>query len=152
MAVYYLDTSALVKTYRKEPGTERLDALMADPDHEFHISSLSVVEVHSSALRLVREGAMTRPDVESLVENLNEDVAQGVVRLHPLRDRWASAAAAVLLDLGARVPLRSLDALHLAITLDLRAEAPDLVLVTSDHRLAEAARVKGVPVLDPAAA
>jgi predicted nucleic acid-binding protein len=56
MPVFYLDTSALVKRYRTEPGTEVVEELFAGapPGDEFFISFLSIIELTSAVLRLVK--------------------------------------------------------------------------------------------------
>lgn len=46
------------------------------------------------------------------------------------------------------VSLRTLDALHLATAVYVRAGRPDLRLATYDHRLAEAATAIGLPLVD----
>ena len=49
------------------------------------------------------------------------------------------------------VPLRTLDALHLASVEHLRRKGQTVELATYDHRMADAARAMGIPVLEPPA-
>lgn len=44
MKVYFLDTSALVKRYHRERGSEVIDALFAEQDRRIIISDLSIIE------------------------------------------------------------------------------------------------------------
>ena len=46
------------------------------------------------------------------------------------------------------VPVRTLDALHLASADYLRRQGQTVELATYDHRMADAARAMGIPVLD----
>ena len=49
MAEHFFDTSAAVKHYRAEPGTARVDHLLADAGSRHLLSALGVVEVHCQA-------------------------------------------------------------------------------------------------------
>lgn len=149
MAAYYVDSSVLAKVYHTESGTARFDTLLADRGHLFHISSLCVVEVHSTSVRKVREGTLTPAGFDAVVGRLRHHVGTGLFRLHPIEGTSFDRATELLRTVGARWPLRSLDAIHLAAALDIRGATPDLVFVTSDARLATAAADVGFPVLDP---
>jgi predicted nucleic acid-binding protein len=63
-----------------------------------------------------------------------DDIAQGFIEVHPLEDRHAIAARDLLLRLAA-VPLRTLDALHVAIAAAIGAGA----VATADNTFAAAA-------------
>jgi predicted nucleic acid-binding protein len=45
MGRYFFDTSALVKRYHEEQGTDAIDALFAVADSSFVISRLGIVEM-----------------------------------------------------------------------------------------------------------
>ena len=53
MPLFYLDTSALVKRYRTERGTEVVEQLLANfpPEDRFFTSFLSIIELTSAILR-----------------------------------------------------------------------------------------------------
>jgi hypothetical protein len=56
LARYFFDTSAAVKYYHREPGTERVAAIFAEPDRKIQISSLGFLEIQSSfAMKNLRE-------------------------------------------------------------------------------------------------
>jgi uncharacterized protein len=48
MANYFIDTSALVKYYHAEDGTEEVTRLLEEPDARHYISRLSLVETVSA--------------------------------------------------------------------------------------------------------
>ena len=62
---YYLDTSAIVKRYLQEQGTEVMDRLLdgTAPDNRFYTSWLSILELTSAILRLANGGQLTLADV-----------------------------------------------------------------------------------------
>ncbi len=65
----------------------------------------------------------------------DDEIAQGFLEVHPLEDRHAISARDVLVRLTT-IPLRTLDALHLAIASDIGAES----VATADRTFAAAAR------------
>ena len=57
MALYFLDTSALVKLYVQEPGTARLLPLIGDrPENRFAVLTIAAVEIRSAIRRRQRAG------------------------------------------------------------------------------------------------
>jgi predicted nucleic acid-binding protein len=59
MTVYFLDTSALVKRYHTERGSEVIDALFAEPDRRIIIFDLNIIEFGTALIKKVREGEIT---------------------------------------------------------------------------------------------
>ena len=64
MSKYFFDTSAIVKRYHREDGSDLIDRLFAESDAEFIISDISIIEpqkrAHSSQLALRGVGPMGR--------------------------------------------------------------------------------------------
>jgi predicted nucleic acid-binding protein len=56
LALLFLDTSALVKYYRREPGSEFVERLFADASAQRVISRLALVEIESAFATKVRTG------------------------------------------------------------------------------------------------
>ena len=147
MALFYLDTSALVKLYINEPGTSVMLRL-ADPavGHQFAILAIAEIEFRSAVRRRARGG-----DIEgALAERLLEAFATHARALYlrqPVNDALISMAAYVV----DRSPIRAYDALQLAGCLMLRsAGAAAPVFVCSDSRLLDAAQAEGLRTLNPA--
>lgn len=128
---HYLDTSALAKLVVAEPETTALGEWLASADRRPVASSLARTEL----LRAVRRVA---PDRMVRARAVLDSVTL-------LRVTTAVFDQAGRLDPAA---LRSLDALHLAVALDLGDDLEGLV--TYDGRLADAARGNGIPVTAPA--
>ena len=70
-----------------------------------------------------------------------DDIVNGFLEVHPLEDKHAINARALLANL-ATASLRTLDALHLAIATDIAADG----VATADKNFAEAARALGLRV------
>ena len=134
MSGAYVDTSALAKWYVNEPGSDAFAAFIMRRAPAT-ISRLTVVELRCLLARRRRAGDMPR-EIESEAYRLFEDdLRRGHLDLHPLDDTHAIAASGLLERLAAH-PLRTLDALHLAIAL----EASAAVLATADRVMAHAAK------------
>jgi predicted nucleic acid-binding protein len=128
----YLDSAAVVKLVHAESETSALRAWLEQRAEIGWISS-ALLEIET-----FRALARHAPDA--------------VARLHPVLD----LIELVELDAGIRIlaqtvkpaTVRSLDAIHLATALRVRAEL--VSFVTYDKRLADAARAAGLPVDTPA--
>ncbi len=147
MSVYYLDTSALVKLYVREPGTEQMLRL-ADPagGHALALLGLTRVEFRSAVRQRERAGDVAHDIADNLIDSMDEHLANFFL-VQPLTDLVIEEAAA-LLD---RHALKAYDAVQLAGCIMLRARlGRHATFVCSDRQLVRAAEDEGMIVLDPA--
>lgn len=131
----YIDTSVLVAYYCPEPGSEAAQRAVHDgkPD----ISALTEVEFFSALATKVRIGDLPNAQADRVLAMFERHVAGGCYRMLPIgSDQFGLARQWI----GRRaVPLRTLDALHLAV-----AASASVTLVTADAVLARAAECFGV--------
>lgn len=149
MSVYYFDTSALVKLYVREPGTDEVLRL-ADPagGHTLALLGLTRVEFRAAIRKRERAGDVTGDDADRLVESLDDDFTN-LYLVQPVTELVIGEAAA-LLD---RHPLRAYDAMQLAGCILLRARVgKHATFVCADVQLLRAAEEEGLTVIDPARA
>lgn len=133
----YMDSSAFVKRYIEEPGTDRVQALLEVAD-ELFLSMLTLPEVAGALNRLRRERRLSDADYLSCKQRLLVDLGgASVVAITPT---LLSGAVRCL----ERAPLRAADALHVAAALEA---SPDR-FVSADRRQCEAARAMGLVVED----
>lgn len=146
MALYYLETSALVKLYVREPGSERLLEMAAGSEaHRFAILALAQAEFHSAVRRRQRAGDLESQVASDLLERFDLQL-----RTRFLRQIVSDPVLDLACELIERHPLRAYDSLQLAGCMILRAAAPEPpVFVCVDQRLLQAAEVEGVMWLDP---
>ena len=146
MALYFLDTSALVKLYVAEPGTERmLDLADGGDANQFAVLSIAQAELWSAVGRRQREGAIDDEEAGDLLDRFSEDLESFFLR-QSVNDAVIDLAC-VLLE---RHPLRADDALQLAGCLTLRPAAPDAPVFTcADDSLLQAAEEEGLRTLNP---
>ena len=109
----YLDTSALAKWYLNETGSINFSSYIQQVEIAV-ISSLTQTEIRSLLARRRRMGEITH-ELESIIfASFLEDIMEGSLLLYPIENARFDEA----LNLIARYPehpLRTLDALHLAV-------------------------------------
>ncbi|SPF56522.1 putative Ribonuclease VapC [Candidatus Sulfopaludibacter sp. SbA4] len=147
MALYYLDTSALVKLYIRETGTERMLRL-AHPEfnHRFAVLAISQVEFRSALRRRQRAGDIDQGTVAGLIQRFTQHLEATF-----LRQSLGEAILELACGLIDRHPLRAYDAVQLAGCLFLKANVPaeQPTFVCADLQLLEAAEAEGLAILNP---
>ena len=146
MALLYLDTSALVKLYITERGSERMVELaFSDANYSLATCAITQVEFHSAIDRRRRRrgGDVGEDAAERAVERFNRRF-RGEVFRHAVDDQTLDLACVLV----HRYALRAYDAVHLAACLLLlRLSArDDLTFVSADRNLLTAARAEGLAV------
>ena len=132
----YFDTSALIKLYVEEPGSQVVSTLVTETA-SVAIAKVAFVEVHAGLARRRRAGDLSVTGYDRTCR-LFEEQWRTYVRLD-LRDDILVQAR----ELVRRHPLRSLDAIHLASALALRAAlGQEVRFVAADGRLVQAAEVE----------
>ena len=144
----YLDTSALLKLYIEEDGTDRVTHVVEDAeDGQVVILDLAPVEARSAIRRRQREGDIDGADADRVLRRIEDD-ASSLFLVQPSTSAVMEEAAR-LID---RHPLRAYDALQLAGCLVVRQGMPGSVtFVCADGRLCEAAANEGLTTLNPVA-
>jgi predicted nucleic acid-binding protein len=133
----YVDTSALAKRYIDEAGSDEFDAFLARRPR-VRISRLAVVEFRCLLQRRWRVREIDAAYEQAALADFAADVGCGYFEIEPLVDRHAIAACQ-LIDRLAGHPLRTLDALHLAIAQTVGSS----VLATADRDMVRAAQALG---------
>ena len=75
----FFDTSALIKLYHQEAGTERVEEIFGQAENSLIISELAIVEMYSPLARKVRTGEITPQAQEEALRNFEEDCARRFV-------------------------------------------------------------------------
>jgi uncharacterized protein len=130
----YLDSSALVKLLVPEAESEALNQALVGAE-DVIVSDLALTEMASALGRRTREGRLTATVARRLYREA-EKLATSCrrVELTPPIHRHAER----LLLLSINIPLRALDALHIATALD--AQAATLVTYDPPQRVAAASQ------------
>jgi predicted nucleic acid-binding protein len=145
----FFDTSALGKNYHVEVGTEEVERLLALPDARNFISRLSVVEMQSVFARKVRTSAITDADFQLVRRRFLTDVTQRQLRVVRMTGSHYQQAEGLIRQHSRERSLRTLDALQLAVALDVRQRTGLDHFICADRNLCAVARVAGLPVINP---
>ena len=138
----YVDSSALAKLYVPEIHSDEVDSYLRGKVGLL-ISELAITEVLSAIGRRKREGELSPAMANRIRDALLADADSGAfARLH--LDPAVHREAERLLLATTAVPLRTLDALHLALAFSGAATH----LLTFDARLREAALQSGLNAID----
>jgi len=132
----YLDTSVLVAYYCPEPLSEAVERILRRMEQPA-ISALTEVEFASALARKVREKGISRQEANLVLNEFKAHINQRLFTRVPVDREHYTVAFAWLTQFS--LPLRTLDALHLAV-----AAGADLDLVTADRGLSRSARRLGV--------
>jgi uncharacterized protein len=139
--ILYLDTSALVKLYADEAGSDVVKQAVADSDL-IATSLVSYVETRSAMARKERGGELQRAELDRCTQEFERDWR----RLHrlPVEEALVRKAGA----LASEHALRALDAIHLASADSLQAVlGAGVTFACFDRALNAAAKVRGLEPL-----
>ncbi len=131
----FFDTSAFVKRYISEPGT---DAVLewCDRATEIGLSGIALPEIVSAFCRLHREGKITGTQYRQLKSLLLADIEDAAIC-----DLTPAVLGKAISSLETNV-LRGMDAIHIGSAVVLKAD----VFVSADKRQREAAARSGLRV------
>ena len=147
MAILFLDTSAVVKRYVMEEGSEVVQHLMSpEAGHDLYISHVTVVETIAAVARRGRSGDLSEGEVEATIGQFQRDLP----RLYDVI-RVAEGVIQRAAGLARTRALRGYDAIQLASALSVREilQMEAVTFVCSDDALNAAAQSEGLTVINP---
>lgn len=150
MTGMYWDTSALLKAYIPEIDSEYFTGLIATGNQFVCSSIITTVEFRSALNRKAQAGELRSADAKKAMERFMRDCTEGRITQIPC-DAALTVSAGEVVDLAATRPksrsimIRSVDAIHIASALSVRAAS----LVTTDQRMREVAATLSLKLLPP---
>jgi len=159
VAIYFFDSSALVKRYAAESGSTWVEQV-TDPKsgNKIYISTITGVELVSALMRKVRstQSPLLLSDAQKAIAEFRNDF-DNQYELFGITDSLVRKA----MGLPVNHKLRGYDAVQLAAALTINTLSaqlgvratgvPPLVMVTCDDELLQAARAEGLVTDDPRA-
>jgi hypothetical protein len=150
VAVYFFDSSAVVKRYVSETGTAWVIGI-ADPkaNNHIHLARITGVEVIAAVMKRKREGSIAPNDATTVMTDFHYDFTTAY-RIVEIRPRLIEGA----MQLAETHALRGYDAVQLAAALEVNAftlslGSPAVTLVSADGGLNRAAVATGLTTDDP---
>ena len=150
MAVYFCDSSAIVKGYVQEQGSGWMVALLdAAALHHLYLARITGVEVIAAVCRRARHGDIAATDVAAALAQFRQDFA-GLYRVIEITPMLVTRAMAF----AETYTLRGSDAVQLAAAVEVHIRGdilrlPALTLISADEDLNMAATAEGLAVENP---
>ena len=139
----YLDSSALVKRYAAEEGTDFVKSILAEKGL-IATSKLTYPEILSALMKKVRAGEIERKTFNGIVDMFDKDWD------HVLVLDFHNDLLRVVKMLIEKHPLKAADAIHLSSALWLKLSSKtDVTFIASDSNLLKAARAERLQVMNP---
>lgn len=159
MALYFFETSALVKRYAQEMGTTWVQ-IITDPQaqHKLYIAEITGVEAIAAIKKKEREGiksgGISKADATNAIKMFRHDFTNQYKTFEVTFGIISRA-----MDLTEKHKLRAYDAVQLAVALEIdsqlkamtaiAAAIPTVIIVSSDKELNTAAIAEGLTLEDP---
>ena len=144
--ILFFDTSALVKYFHQEEGTNTVVSLISNPDNEIWISELARLEFICAVYRRFRMKEINEVELSKIIEGFNEECLNFKVK--KIGTAVLNVAEELVKDLGKTLGLRSLDAIHLG-TFYLFKDIPQIAFVVADDILIKAAKQINAKIINP---
>ena len=150
MAVYFLDSSALVKRYISETGSAWVLGLF-DPglNNEIFIAAITGVEIIAAITRRSRSGSISVMDATAIRNQFRNDLRKDY-QIVEITERIVNSGMVLAETYG----LRGYDALQLAVggavnTLCIANGLPSVTFVSADKELNAAVLSEGLVISNP---
>lgn len=150
MVTFYLDTSAFVKRYKTEEGTEFIDKLfesLETPDRAA-TSFFGVLEFISTCRRLLKAGEIDSEEFNNMVANFLSDAEKYYI-FHSVDDDIVSKGIEKIIDHA----IKSADSLHLATATEMRRllgeTEENFIFIADDEEHCESAKAEGLDTVNP---
>jgi uncharacterized protein len=148
VSIFYIESSALLKRYRTEKGTDLIDELFEGKleSEIFTTSYFTILEITSVVTRLFKASEISRLSYQRILGDLAQKLKQQII-LQPVSDYILSEAINLIIDSTLRAP----DSIQLATILTIRSIVPDqpVFFLCADVKLNAACKFSGINILDP---
>jgi len=143
--ILFFDTSALVKFFHEEKGSDTVTSLILSKDNEIWVSELSRIEFLSAIFRRFRNKEVDGEQLKEAIGGFEEQFT--VFNVEPLGQAILKEAENLMKVYGKTRKVRALDALQLG-TFNLISEKGWL-FVAADEFLCEIAKDLGFETINP---
>jgi uncharacterized protein len=152
MALYFFDSSALVKRHVNESGSRWVRSLThVKAGHTIYLSRITAVEIVSAITRRQRGRSLSVAQGAAILSHFRRHLTEryNILELTP-------SLLADAMTMARKHGLRAYDAVQLAALIEVdrihqTAGSGRVTMISADHELDAAAAVEGLPVDDPTA-
>lgn len=140
----FFDTSALVKRYYDEPGTETVDRLIENEETKVVVTAITVIEVISAFRRKYNRDDIPEKVVDELLTAFFDEALSDFLIVSTEEALFTYSFDLILKD-----DLRTLDSLQLSSALAVSEEVESLWFVSADQELVSVAENRGLQAVNP---
>ena len=147
MKIYYFDSSALVKRYHSEKGTETVDKIINELEKgdESVISYFTILEIVSALRRKLKNKEITKKVFDMAIATFLSEVTE-YFSVRPIDEQILSIATNLVIEHG----LKAADSLQLATAKEIvDFTGKSVVLIASDKELLDTAASEKIKTIDP---
>jgi len=148
LSKYFFDTSAVVKRYHLEDGSDLIDKLFAESDAEFVISDISIIEFYSALSLKIRVGEIDEENFMSLRKLFSQDIKRGLYEVAQFTNAEKLESTKLLLKYAKKHSLKTLDAIQLSVVKSVN-QAEVKAVVCADEKFCKIITLEGFPVINP---
>lgn len=144
MQNFFFDTSALVKRYYDETGTETVDSLIESGDTKVILTANTVIETVSAFRRKYNREDLSENVVDQLLTSFFDEALSNFLIVPTKEALFTHSFGLILED-----DLRTLDSLQLSAALAVAEEVENLTFVCADQQLISVADTRGLEAINP---
>ena len=141
----FFDTSALIKFFHQEEGTQEVTRLITSEENEIWVSELVRIEFISALSRRIINNEITEDKLNEAISGFDEQIVW--FNVEPLGHAIMTEAESLIRKFAKTQGIRTLDALHLA-TFSL-ISGNDWLFVASDKTLCDIVQSMGFKTINP---
>ena len=139
----YADTGFVVSLYKLESTSETAATLMKKLQAPVWISNLCETELRNAFQLSVFRGEIDKYSAQLKLQLFQQDLKKGIYAVMPVSSSAMHSKTTELIDRhSARIGTRSLDLMHIAIALLLKAD----IFLSFDLRQRKAAKLEGLKI------
>lgn len=145
---YFLDTSAIVKRYHREDGSDIVDSLFAVADTRFIISDISIIEFYSALSLKVRVGEIDEENFVSLRKLFSHDIKKRLYEVVEFTNADKLESTKLLLKHAKKNSLKTLDAMQLSVMKAVNQSGLKAI-ICADEKFCKVIALEGFSVINP---
>ena len=144
MDTFFLDTSALVKYYYPEIGSEFVETLILSEALLF-ISDLGILEFQSALYKKFRMKQISKTEIENIMKTFRLQLQENYYSILHLTPKVFNCAQQLLDRYGQNISLKTLDALQCSYPIFLKK----MTIISSDLTLINVAKKENIKAINP---
>ena len=141
--IIFFDTSALVKLYYPENGSENT-ANYLENCKKAYISRIAIIELYSTIYRKLRNNEISNSDLEDILSVFKKDIDNNVYEIIEISN-ITEKAVELIKKYGNKYGIRTLDSIQVSCVLNIKKP----IFLTSDIRLVNILKEMKIKYINP---